>query len=180
MEFQFLRESLVRAEIAHIDKKGELVRGKRASRRQKRSMAQTYTVTWKDAETHKETTLPIAAYGLGRKVRLVCAACGYFGGGVLGSLSLGTLPVCFRGRGQQKAGRSSCGPQRVSERRRGSARLANGSSLADGVLKLEKVGVLTARQRSFFCSAGIVHGWATSRATATSSSTHYLCRERVT
>ncbi|CAN0350310.1 unnamed protein product, partial [Hapterophycus canaliculatus] len=68
MEFQFLRESLVGAEIAHLDKKGELVRGKRASRRQKRGMAQTYTVTWKDAETQKETTLPIAEYGLGRKV----------------------------------------------------------------------------------------------------------------
>lgn len=68
MEFQFLRESLVRAELAHLDKKGELVRGKRASRRQKRGMAQTYTVTWKDAETQKETTLPIAEYGLGRKV----------------------------------------------------------------------------------------------------------------
>ncbi|CAB1120321.1 unnamed protein product [Ectocarpus sp. CCAP 1310/34] len=67
-EFQFLRESLVKAEVAHLDKNGELVRGKRASRRQKRGMAQTYTVTWKDAETQDETTLPIASYGLGRKV----------------------------------------------------------------------------------------------------------------
>lgn len=69
MEVQFLRESLVKAETATLDKKGELVLGKRASRRQKKGMAQTYTVTWKDAETQNETTLPIAKYGLGRKVR---------------------------------------------------------------------------------------------------------------
>lgn len=79
MEVQFLRESLVKAETATLDKKGELMVGKRASRRQKRGMAETYTVTWKDAETQNETTLPIAKYGLGRKVREVepfsCALC---------------------------------------------------------------------------------------------------------
>lgn len=69
MEIQFLRESLVKAETAALDKKGELVLGRRASRRQKRGMAQTYVVTWRDAETLEETTLPIAKYGLGRKVR---------------------------------------------------------------------------------------------------------------
>lgn len=68
MEVQFLRESLVKAETAALDKKGELVLGRRASRRQKRGMAQTYVVTWRDAETLEETTLPIAKYGLGRKV----------------------------------------------------------------------------------------------------------------
>lgn len=69
MEIQFLRESLMRAEIATLDKKGELVVGKRVSRRQKKGVAQTYTITWKDAETQNETTLPIANYGLSRKVR---------------------------------------------------------------------------------------------------------------
>lgn len=68
LEYQFLRENLMKAEIAHLDKKGELVLGKRASRRQKRGMAQTYVVTWKDAETQAETTLPITQYGLGRRV----------------------------------------------------------------------------------------------------------------
>eukprot|EP00752_Nemacystus_decipiens_P004272 g3902.t1 len=67
MEVQFLRESLVKAETAALDNKGELVLGRRASRRQKRGMAQTYVVTWRDAETLEETTLPIAKYGLGRK-----------------------------------------------------------------------------------------------------------------
>lgn len=67
-DVQFLRENLVKAEIAHLDKKGNLVQGKRASRRQKRGMPQTVTVTWKDGETQEETTVPLAMYGLGKKV----------------------------------------------------------------------------------------------------------------
>lgn len=74
MEVMFVRESLVKAETAALDKKGELVLGKRASRRQKRGMAQTYVVTWRDAETLEETTLPIAKYGLSRKVTPGCAS----------------------------------------------------------------------------------------------------------
>lgn len=73
LEYQFLRESLVKAEIAHLDNKGNLIQGKRASRRQKRGMAQTYTITWKDAESKATTTLPITQYGLGRKVLLMLA-----------------------------------------------------------------------------------------------------------
>lgn len=58
----------MKAEVAHLDKKGQVVLGKRASRSQKRGMAQTYVVSWKDAETQAITTLPITQYGLGRKV----------------------------------------------------------------------------------------------------------------
>ena len=68
VEYQFLRESLMKAEVAHLDKKGEVVLGKHASRRQKRGMAQTYLISWKDAETQAVTTLPITQYGLGRRV----------------------------------------------------------------------------------------------------------------
>lgn len=66
-DIQFLRENLMKAEIAHLDKQGNLVQGKRASRRQKRGMPQTVTVTWKDAETQEETTAPLALFGLGKK-----------------------------------------------------------------------------------------------------------------
>lgn len=59
----------MKAEVVHLDKKGQVVLGKRASRTQKRGMAQTYAVSWKDAETQTITTLPITQYGLGRRVR---------------------------------------------------------------------------------------------------------------
>lgn len=75
LEYQFLRESLLKAEVAHLDKKGELVLGKRASRTQKRGMAQTYLISWKDAETQAVTTLPITQYGLGRRVCLCTYRC---------------------------------------------------------------------------------------------------------
>lgn len=65
----------MRAETAALDKKGDLVLGRRASRRQKRGMSQTYVITWRDAETSEETTLPIAKYGLGRKVTDVSMYC---------------------------------------------------------------------------------------------------------
>lgn len=69
-EFQFLRESLVKADTAQLDKKGNVVKGPRTNRRYKKGMVQTYTVTWKDAESLVQTTLPITQYNLGRKVLL--------------------------------------------------------------------------------------------------------------
>lgn len=69
LEYKFLRENLMKAEVAQLDRKGNLIHGKRIGRRQKKGMAQTYTVTWQDAESKASTTLPITEYGLGRKVR---------------------------------------------------------------------------------------------------------------
>ena len=69
-EVQFLRESLVKAEVAYLDKNGELVQGKRPNRRQKRGMPQTVTVTWKDAETQAENVVPLAMFGIGKRVSL--------------------------------------------------------------------------------------------------------------
>ncbi|CAM9281012.1 unnamed protein product [Ascophyllum nodosum] len=70
-EYQFLRESLTTATVGYLDKNGDVIEGKRTSRvsrREKRSMAQTYTVTWRDAESGASTKRSMTQFGLGRRV----------------------------------------------------------------------------------------------------------------
>lgn len=67
LEIQFLRENFIKAEVAQLDRKGNLVQGRR-SRRPKRGTPQTVTLTWKDGETGALTTQPFTSYALARKV----------------------------------------------------------------------------------------------------------------